>query len=79
MSKPLDKPLDKSVSNNVSAAIRNKAIDDYFKITLQGHIAAGVGNKEAITVVREAMDYAIAAYYYRCELLGVTFCKATDL
>ena len=64
------------VSSNVTTSIRNKAIDEYFKIALQGVISADAGNRQPEFIVKAAMDIAQVAYTRRCDTLGVTFCKS---
>jgi hypothetical protein len=64
-------------NSNMTVAIRNKAIDEYYKLALQGVISADAGNRQPEFLVKAAMDIAIAAYARRCDTLGVTFCKAT--
>lgn len=56
-------------------AAKNKAIDEYFKMTLMGFAASGEGGRQPEVLVTTAMQIAIAAYEHRCQVLGATFCK----
>lgn len=58
-----------------SYATQNKAIDDYFKIILQGMLSSGAGGREDKRLIAKAMATAICAYEHRCEILGQTFSK----
>jgi hypothetical protein len=63
------------MSAPVNYTIQNKAIDEYFKIALQGILAAGVTHRNPGLLTDNAMAVAKAAYSGRCEALGSNFAK----
>jgi len=63
-------------SNQTSNIPANKAIDDYFKVILNGLLASGAGGREDQRLVAKAMSMAITAYDHRCAVLGQTHAKS---
>jgi len=62
-------------AKNTSNIPQNKAIDDYFKVILNGLLASGAGGREDQRLIAKAMAMAITAYGHRCTVLGQTYAK----
>ena len=54
---------------------QNKAIDEYYRVILNGLLAAGLGGREDSRLYAKAMSMAVKAYEHRRETLGQTHAK----
>ena len=60
-------------------AARNKQIDEYYKVALQGLLSGTSAYRDDSLLVSKAMGIAIRAYTHRADKLGATFSKSLEL